>query len=103
MVRSMGRLALAAGGGVGVVLVVLTIMTVPSAATLSESTEAQAASLVNPGFEGLLGSGRVDAEAAPVRPPGGRAAEEAGVVPAPGGPSDALGEERIGGERKGSA
>jgi hypothetical protein len=59
MVRSIRRLAIAAGGGVGVVLVVLAVLTIPSAATLAEPIEAQSASLVNPGFEGGMGYSQV--------------------------------------------
>lgn len=59
MVRSIRRLIIAAGGGVGVVLVVLAVLTIPSAATPSEPIEAQSASLVNPGFEGGMGNSQV--------------------------------------------
>lgn len=59
MVRSVGRLAMAAGGGVGVALVVLTILTVPSAATRSVTDAVQVSSLYNPGFEGGMGKSQV--------------------------------------------
>lgn len=59
MVRSARRLAIAAGGGVGVVMVALMILTVPSAATPSEPAVTQVVSIDNPGFEGNMGKSQV--------------------------------------------
>ena len=59
MIRSAGRLAIAAGGGVGVALVVLAVLSVPSVATPSEPVVTQAVSLENPGFEGGMGTSQV--------------------------------------------